>query len=268
MPVITFANPKGGAGKTTAALLLAIELAGQGKRVAILDADPEQWISQWAALPGKPESIRIVKGANEEALAAQIEVEHARADAVIVDLAGTAGRVVARAIGASDLVVIPTQGAAMDAKGGAKAVRLVRHQERMTRRTIPYAILLTRTNAAVTSRAMRRVQDYLATAGIPVFETTIVERAAYRDLFDIGGTLAGLDPAQVSNLDKAQANARAFAAEAMGRLETPASVPAPRARPGPIVAVPSVRRASPHPTPPPSSYTSPDRCRSASPDRP
>ena len=41
MPVITFANAKGGAGKTTAALILATELASRGHRITILDADPQ-----------------------------------------------------------------------------------------------------------------------------------------------------------------------------------------------------------------------------------
>jgi Mrp family chromosome partitioning ATPase len=35
MPVIAFANPKGGAGKTTSALLLASELASRGATVSI-----------------------------------------------------------------------------------------------------------------------------------------------------------------------------------------------------------------------------------------
>ncbi len=60
MPVISFANPKGGSGKTTSALLLAGELASSGGTVAIVDADPEQWISQWAAMPGKPANITII----------------------------------------------------------------------------------------------------------------------------------------------------------------------------------------------------------------
>ncbi|MEM7239744.1 MAG: AAA family ATPase, partial [Pseudomonadota bacterium] len=36
MPVISFANPKGGAGKTTTALLLATELAAEGATVTIV----------------------------------------------------------------------------------------------------------------------------------------------------------------------------------------------------------------------------------------
>ena len=42
MPVITFANTKGGAGKTTLAVIVANELARLGHRVTLLDADPQQ----------------------------------------------------------------------------------------------------------------------------------------------------------------------------------------------------------------------------------
>ena len=47
MAVITFANTKGGAGKTTAALLLATELLHRNHRVCVLDADPQRWFSRW-----------------------------------------------------------------------------------------------------------------------------------------------------------------------------------------------------------------------------
>ena len=51
MPVIAFANSKGGSGKTTSALLLACELAN-AKAVTLIDADPRHPISRtWAALP-------------------------------------------------------------------------------------------------------------------------------------------------------------------------------------------------------------------------
>ncbi|ARO16022.1 Cobyrinic acid ac-diamide synthase (plasmid) [Ketogulonicigenium robustum] len=55
--------------------------------------------------------------------------------------------------------------------------------------------------------------------GIDICETSIVERAAYRDLFDYGGTLSDLDPSQVSNVDKAIENARQFAGEVVGKLK-------------------------------------------------
>ena len=50
MPVITFSSPKGGAGKTTAACILASMLAEQGATVTIIDADPNQFVQEWAQL--------------------------------------------------------------------------------------------------------------------------------------------------------------------------------------------------------------------------
>ena len=54
MPVITLSSPKGGAGKTTAATILATELAERGAAVTIIDADPNKNVVDWSKLPGKP----------------------------------------------------------------------------------------------------------------------------------------------------------------------------------------------------------------------
>jgi chromosome partitioning protein len=219
MPIIAFANPKGGAGKTTAALLLASELAGRKAEVIIIDADPERWISQWAKLPGVPDNIEIVSDVSEDGIVDQIEAAAARTQFVIIDLEGTASLMVANAIGMSDLVVIPTQGGSMDAKGAAKMIRLIHNQERMVRRPIPHGVLMTRTSAAFASRSLKNVRNQLDKAGIEVFNTPIVERAAYRDIFDYGGLLADLPAAQVSNLENARKNASAFTGEVLALLK-------------------------------------------------
>lgn len=107
----------------------------------------------------------------------------------------------------------------MDARGGAKTIRLIQNQSRMARRSIRHSVVLTRTSAAVTSRALKNVHDQLTANGIDVMKTGIVERAAYRDLFDYGGTLSALDRKQVSNVDKAIVNAREFAGEGIMKLK-------------------------------------------------
>lgn len=219
MPVISFANPKGGAGKTTSALLLASELVSKGARVVIIDADPEKWISQWGRLPGKPDNLTIIAEVSEDSIVDQIEAAAQAAQFVIVDLEGTASLMVANAIGMSDLVVIPAQGASMDAKGAAKTLKLIRNQERMARRPILHSVLMTRTSAAVMSRALKNVREQMDKAGIDVFQTAIVERAAYRDIFDYGGLLADLTAEQVSNVEKARDNAREFAGEVIAKLK-------------------------------------------------
>lgn len=220
MPVISFANPKGGAGKTTTALILATQLADHGATVSIIDADPERWISQWGQIDGKPAGINIIGGVTEETIVDAIEEQSAIAQFVIVDLEGTASLMVANAIGMSDLVLIPTQGSSMDARGGAKTIRLITNQGKMARREIPHRVVLTRTSAAVRSRALRNVQEQLEANGIEVCKTHIVERAAFRDLFDYGGTLASLDQSKVSNVEKAILNAADFAGEVISLLKT------------------------------------------------
>ena len=219
MPVISFANPKGGAGKTTSALILATQLSENGASVTIIDADPERWISQWGDLPERPKTVSIVNAVTEDSIVDQIEEASRTSQFVIVDLEGTASLMVANAIGMSDLVLIPTQGSSMDARGGAKIIRLINNQARMARRSIPHCVVLTRTSAALRSRALKNIQEQLRANGIDVLDTGLVERAAYRDLLDFGGTLAGLDPAQVSNVDRAVENAREFAGEVIIKLK-------------------------------------------------
>jgi chromosome partitioning protein len=48
--------------------------------------------------------------------------------------------------------------------------------------------------------------------------TPVIERAAFREMFDKGVTLHDMEGTKVSNLDKAQQNARALADEVMRLL--------------------------------------------------
>jgi len=91
MYVITFANPKGGSGKTTSAMLLAEQIAVSGGRVAILDLDPNANIFAWAedrkeqgrdvpfvvhARPQAEETVELIDGLSDHA------------DYLIIDLEG------------------------------------------------------------------------------------------------------------------------------------------------------------------------------------
>lgn len=218
MPVISFANAKGGAGKTTAALLLATELAHQGYRVAILDADPQRWISQWFGLSGPQHNIEVISEVSLASLQGHLRDLSQTNDYIVVDLAGARDALITAAIGLSDHVMIPIQGCAMDAKGGAQILDLIRMMEETGRLKIAHSVVLTRVTSMVTTRALLTVKGLLAARGVNVVSTPIAERSAYREVFDCGGTLYTMDPTRISNLDKAQENARAFAAEVMRLL--------------------------------------------------
>ncbi len=194
MPTIAFATPKGGAGKSTSAILLATELALKGASVTIIDADPNKPVSQWAEREGRPENLTVISDVSEDTIIDEVDQAAQKSTFVIVDLEGTASRTVAYAISRADLVVIPTQGSQLDATEAAKAVKLIRLQEKAFNKRIPYAVLFTRTSAALKPRTLRHIQDQFAKHGVRAFETQIHERDAYRALFSFGGTLSSLNP--------------------------------------------------------------------------
>ncbi|MCB1884618.1 MAG: ParA family protein [Geminicoccaceae bacterium] len=218
MPVIVFASPKGGSGKTTSATLLAGELAAGGARVTIIDADPNRNISEWASRPGCPEGIEVLSEVREETILDDIDRAAAESPFVVIDLEGTASLMVSYAISLADLVVIPVQGSHLDARQAARAIRLIENQGRATRRAIPYVVVLTRTSPALTPRTLRHVQAELEGAGVPVLDVQLIDREAFRAVFSYGGTVAGLAKHGLGNLESARVNARAFAASIVERL--------------------------------------------------
>ena len=218
MPTIVFASPKGGAGKSTSAVILACELAGTGAKVVVIDADPNRPVSKWARLAGRPPSLSVLADVNETSIIDEIEAAAARVPFVIVDLEGTASMTVAYAISRADLVIIPMQGSQLDANEAAKAILLIRQQERAFSRRIAYAALFTRTSAAIRPRTLGHIRAELQAAGVPILVTQMHEREAFRAIFSFGGTLQSLEAGQVSNLPAALANAKAFATELVALL--------------------------------------------------
>ena len=217
MPTIVFASPKGGAGKSTSAVLLACELASRVP-VTIIDADPNHPVSTWARRPGRPDNLKIVDNVHQSTIIDAIEEAAEKSTFVVVDLEGTASMTVAYAISRADLVIIPSQGSQLDAAEAAKAVRLIREQEKAFNRDIPFAVLITRTSAAIRPRTLRHIEDEFRAHDVTVLKTQLHERDAYKALFSFGGTLNKLDADQVSGLKAAIANARSYSADVIALL--------------------------------------------------
>jgi chromosome partitioning protein len=218
MPVITVSSPKGGAGKTTAVTIMATILAEQGAAVTVIDADPNKNIVDWAKLPGIPANLSVIGEVTEETIVDQIEAAAEKTSFVIVDLEGTASLMVSYAISMSDFVVIPVQGSQLDAKQAARQMKLIKAQERIANRPIPYAVLFTRTNPAILPRTQRYIEERFAELGVPIFATKLYDREAFRAIFSYGGSVAGLKEKGVSNLEAAFKNAHELTAELVERL--------------------------------------------------
>jgi chromosome partitioning protein len=218
MPTIAFVSPKGGAGKTTSAFLLSTALA-KLYDVTVIDADPNHPIQTWASGGNTPPRLSIVSDVDEDTIIERIEDAAAKTPFVVVDLEGTASKIVIYAISQADLVIIPTQGSQLDANEASRAIRVVLQSQKMTKTETPYTVLLTRTNPSIRTRTQAHIQKGLIGAGIPVLNTELNERDAYRAVFSFQQTLEGLNPAEVPNLDKARLNVWEFVHEVVERLK-------------------------------------------------
>lgn len=221
MAVIAFISPKGGVGKTTAATLLAIELAKSAKSVVMIDADPNQPVTAWSKLPGRPDNLTVVSQVNQDTIMDRIDEASATANFVVVDCEGTASLTVAYAVGAADLVIVPCGGSQLESRQAARALSLVKNQERQARRPILHAVLFTRTNPLIKTRTLAHVVKEFAEHNVRIMNTQLNEREGFRAIFSFGGTLETQNPENVPNIEKAAANAKAFAQEVVKILREP-----------------------------------------------
>ena len=219
MSVIAFANPKGGTGKTTSALLLAETFASAGARVAILDCDPNRNLISWQEerqRDGRTMPFTVFDGPTEDKLIDAIDELANKFDYVVIDLEGTAAQVVTFALTRADLAVIPLEPNSVEAKHAARAVGLITRTEKVIRGKIPYTLLFNRTNAAFETREEADVRAETTASSINVLPVSLVRRSAYTKIFGETATLQELYDAasgtkDKSQLEKAIANARQYA---------------------------------------------------------
>lgn len=219
MPVITFANSKGGSGKTTSTLILAGELS-QKHETIIIDADPRRPITKWAKNASGLRNIEVWTSEGENSIQDEIAKAAETVPFVLVDLEGMASQLAMFAMIESDLVIVPAREYEQDAEAALDTLQAVKRAGRATRSTIPAAVLITQARAAVKSRTARHVNYELrSNSDIKVFGPELIERDAFACVYSTGTTLRDLDRKIVNGVDKAIKNAEAFSGAVIEELK-------------------------------------------------
>lgn len=129
MKVLTVANRKGGAGKSTCAAHLAIEAVKRGYKVILIDMDPQKTLEMWWQKREEENPYLIDTTADE--LVNVVEKLKAQAfDLCIVDTPGDASQNAIAGIKAADLVLIPSKPTAPDLSAIGRTISMVEDNQK------------------------------------------------------------------------------------------------------------------------------------------
>ena len=237
---ITFANEKGGTGKSTTAVHVAVALAFSGKRVVAFDLDPRQrtmdrYFENRAATAAKrgialtTAACHVVESNSPEAFEELVEREAAAADFIVIDTPGRDDPLARHAAAETDTLVTPMNDSFVDfdligqVEGESFKIkklsfyaeliweaRLKRSKATLEqqRRQMDWVVVRNRTGYTE-ARNMARIEKALTEMAKRVgFRVArgLSERVIYRELFPSGLTL--LDKGQLGDLGTSHLVAR------------------------------------------------------------
>lgn len=192
--VLTVAQQKGGSGKTTLAIHLAVQWARSGARVALVDVDPQGSVTAWGGARSKRLggvdpflSVATVSGWRASG---EIEKLTKSYDRIIVDSAPHAETEARIAVRAASLVLAPIQPSVMDLWAINPTLKLAADERR------PVLLVLNRVPAR--SKTAAAVIAAAEDLGAPIAGSTIGNRTALAAALAIGAGIAETEPTSIA----------------------------------------------------------------------
>jgi chromosome partitioning protein len=188
--VITVAQQKGGAGKTTLVAHLAVAYTAAGKRVAAVDIDPQQSLAMWYRLRearfGEAGAGLLVSETKGWRSRGEVEALARAHDLVLVDSPPHAETEARIAIRAADLVVVPVQPSPMDVWATRPTLELAAAEK------VPALLVLNRVPARANLTAEMLAET--ERLGAKIAKTQIGNRVAFAAALAEGRAVAESQP--------------------------------------------------------------------------
>ncbi|MFO0607309.1 MAG: ParA family partition ATPase [Polyangiales bacterium] len=204
--IVSLCGQKGGAGKTTAAVSIAVELVARGRRVLLVDLDPQGSLRTWGDVAAE---ARVEHAPTVTALGAGVH-RHlpplaAAHDVTVIDCPPAQGELQRAAMILSDVALLPCGPAALDVWALAASADLVREAQ-AAKPSLRAAVLITRKipGTVLAKQALGAIEKL----GLPVLDASLCQRVTYQE-----APAAGLGPTTYAPRSPAAAEVRRLVSE-------------------------------------------------------
>jgi len=199
--IITLANPKGGSGKTTMALVLALSMADANYNVCVVDMDPsanfkawvEERLSRGEDIPFEFYSHNDDQENLQRVLNRLTQTdERDDYDYIILDTEGSQMSITQDAILAADLVLVPIKGDPSESRQAVKLITAIRQLEEDAKTSIDHLLAFTDVNGTIVPRDKKKIENELVANEIEMLDAELLTRQAFKTIKMEGTTLREL----------------------------------------------------------------------------
>jgi chromosome partitioning protein len=186
MKTISFLSQKGGTGKTTLCVHLAVAAEKMGKSAVILDLDPQASATGWKdnRSDETPVAVSLQFSRLGQTLAAS---KQSGADLAFIDSAPHSDQVAMAAAEVADLILIPCRAGILDIRAIAMTAKIAKLAGK------PVFVILNALPPQATS-LIAEARDAVAVHGLDLAPVTVHQRAAYAHSLIDGHVAMEFDP--------------------------------------------------------------------------